>query len=215
MLLPLQALAGALVAGAVALGLPAHPFGPPSTARIGADGSRVTLSWLAAEDDWVALGQSLGAFEDPTSGPVSTALTGEQKLARSPAVRDYLLSHVTVSQDGRPCPGRLEALERLVAEGARFSFSCPAPVTGVDVTVRALTDLNSAYRTMLTAEGPATPAQSLLTATRHTERVSFSGSGAGVPGSVTVLAAGTGAVAVAGAGVLVALRSRRRAGGRA
>ncbi|GIH29027.1 hypothetical protein Aph01nite_73370 [Acrocarpospora phusangensis] len=212
-------LAGALLAGAAVAAVPAapaaaHPFGPPSTARISVDGSHVAIAWLAAEDDWVALGQSLGAFENPTTGPVSTALTGEQKLQRSAAVRDYLLGRITVAQGGTPCPGRLESLERLVAQGARFAFDCPRPAVDLDVTVSALTDLNENYRTMLTAETPATPAQALYTARQQTTRLRFTASGGGTTAAVTTVAAGT-AAAAAIIGVLALLRVRRRKGGQA
>lgn len=178
----------------------AHPFGPPSTARIDADGTTVTLSWLAAEDDWVALGNSVGAFD------ASTTATGEEKLRRSPAVRGYLLDHVTVSQAGRVCPGELAPLADLVATGARFTFSCARPVSEVDVTLSALTDLNEAYRTVLTAE-TATPDRVLFTAATDTTRLRFSGGGSGVTGAVAGLAIGTLAAAV---GVVVLMRRRRR-----
>ncbi|MER5643184.1 hypothetical protein [Streptosporangium sp. NPDC002524] len=192
----------------------AHPFGPPSTARIGADGSRVTISWFAAEDDWVALGQSIGAFEDPASGAVSTELTGEQKLERSPALRTYLLDRVTVAQDGRRCESRLEELRELVTDGARFVFDCQSPVTRLDVTVAALTDLNKAYRTMLVAETPATPGRTLLTEAESTRRLTFSGTGGGglPPGTTSVVV--WAAVLLAGAGVSAALWRRRGTGGR-
>jgi hypothetical protein len=178
----------------------AHPFGPPSTARIDADGTTVTLSWLAAEDDWVALGTSLGAFD------ASTTATGEEKLRRSPAVRDYLLDHVTVSQAGRGCPGELAALADLVTAGARFTFSCARPVSEVDVTLSALTDINEAYRTVLTAE-TATPDRVLFTAATDTTRLRFSGGGSGVTGAVAGLAIGTLLAAVGG---VVLMRRRRR-----
>ncbi|GAA0827199.1 hypothetical protein ACFQVD_04380 [Streptosporangium amethystogenes subsp. fukuiense] len=188
----------------------AHPFGPPSTARIEADGSRVTISWLPAEDDWVALGQSLGAFEDPSTGTVSTELTGEQKLERSTALRDYLLEKITVAQAGRPCESRLEELRALLVDGARFVFDCRSPVTEVDVTIAALTDLNTAYRTMLIAGDSATPRQTLFTEAVSTRRLSFSGSGGnGGSGQTTSVAVGT-AVLLAGAGAFVVLRTRRR-----
>ena len=178
----------------------AHPFGPPSTARAEADGRTVTLSWAAAEDDWVALGTSLGAFDS------STATTGEEKLRRSPAVRDYLLDKITVSQAGRACRGELAPLADLVGSGARFTFSCAAPVSEVDIRLGALTDLNEAYRTVLTAEA-ATPDRALFTAAQDTMRLRFSGGGSGVTGSVVGVAAGT---VVAAAGVLVLMRRRRR-----
>ncbi|WP_062347275.1 hypothetical protein [Herbidospora yilanensis] len=209
-------LTGALLAAAAVAATPAapaaaHPFGPPSTARISVDGSHVAIAWLAAEDDWVALGQSLGAFENPANGPVSTALTGEQKLQRSAAVRDYLLGRITVAQSGTPCPGRLESLERVVAQGARLTFDCPRPAVDLDVTVSALTDLNENYRTMLTAETPATPAQTLYTARQQTSRLRFTGSGGGTTAAVITVAAGT-AAAAAVIGVVVLLRVRRRKG---
>ncbi|MGW4792855.1 hypothetical protein ACWEPC_10640 [Nonomuraea sp. NPDC004297] len=182
----------------------AHPFGPPSTATIGADGNRVTLAWLPAEDDWVSLGRSVGAFESPATG-AGTTLTGEQKLARSTAVRDYLLKHVGVTQAGRPCAAELAPLERLLAQGARFSFDCPDPVVDVDVRIGVLTDLHEAYRTMLTAQTPAEPGKALLTAEADTRRLRFDASaGGGVPLAVPAVAL------VAVLGVLSAFLVRRR-----
>ncbi|MFB7269454.1 hypothetical protein [Streptomyces sp. NPDC056244] len=208
-------LAGAALAcfGTLASPAPAavaHPFGPPSTARISADGSRVSIAWRANADDWVALGQSLGAFEDPESGTVSTELTGEQKLQRSPAVHTYLLRHITVAQDGSACKGEVAALERLLDEGARLTFDCPAPLVEADVTVSVLTDLNEAYRTMLMADGTATPRQTLFTAVDRTHHLRFTASGGGVPGSVAVVAGGTAVAVLAVVAGLFVRRSRRR-----
>ncbi|MEU5942356.1 hypothetical protein ABZ807_24965 [Micromonospora sp. NPDC047548] len=212
-------LAGTLLAGATALSAAvgpaapaaAHPFGPPSTAGISVDGARVTLAWQAAEDDWVAMGQSVGAFEDPNAGTVDTALTGEQKLQRSAAVRDYLLRHVEVSQAGRSCAEVLLPLERLLADGARFRFDCPEPVTEVRLTLTALTDLNPAYRTMVTAKTPMTPTQALFTATGTGHDLRVTATGGGRPAAVTAVATGTGLAAAGGLAVL--LVRRRRAGG--
>ncbi|GII54947.1 hypothetical protein Pth03_33360 [Planotetraspora thailandica] len=194
---------------AVAAPASAHPFGPPSTARISVDGSHVAISWMAAEDDWVALGASVGAFENPATGAVSTQLTGEQKLERSPAVHDYLLARITVSQRGRPCEGRLEPLQGLLAQGARFSFECGEPVAEVDVTMSALVDLNANYRTMLTAATPAMPTRTLFTAAATTRQLRFSASAGGMPADVTGLAAGLAVAVLAGAGGFVVLRVRR------
>ncbi|MBF8188796.1 hypothetical protein ITP53_24285 [Nonomuraea sp. K274] len=188
----------------------AHPFGPPSTARIGAEGSRVTLAWMPAEDDWVALGRSVGAFEDPAVG-TDTTLTGEEKLARSPAVRDYLLARVGVTQAGRPCAAGLAPLERLLAEGARFSFECANPVVEIDVRIDALTDLHEAYRTVLTAETPATPAQAMLTAATATRRLRFDPSAAG---GVSLVVPAVALVAALGALAAFLVRRRRHAGAR-
>ncbi|WP_341718083.1 hypothetical protein QQG74_30605 [Micromonospora sp. FIMYZ51] len=197
------ALAAVLGPGAPAA---AHPFGPPTVARAAADGTRVDLSWQPAEDDWVALGQSLGAFEDPSTGAVTTKLTGEQKLARSSTVGDYLRQRITVSQDGQACPGRLEPLDDLLARGARLTFDCPGPVRTLDITVTALTDLNQAYRTVLRAEA-ATPAEALFTATDGTHRVDFSRSGRRLDPTATLT---VGITALGGLGALLLLLSRRR-----
>ncbi|TDB94266.1 hypothetical protein E1091_11145 [Micromonospora fluostatini] len=210
-------LAGALLAGAAALGVAAgpatpvaaHPFGPPSTGGIDATGTRVSLVWRAAEDDWVALGQSVGAFEDPDAGPVDTTLTGEQKLQRSTAVRDYLLRHIGIGQAGQACAGTLLPLEQLLTEGARFRFDCPEPVTEIRLTLTALTDLNPAYRTVVTADAPMDPAQALFTAAASSHDLRLTASGGGPPGAVTAVAAGTGLAAV---GVLAFVLLRRRAG---
>jgi hypothetical protein len=188
----------------------AHPFGPPSTAQVSVDGSSITLSWLAAEDDWVALGHHVGAFADQAPSD----LTGEQKLQRSPAVRDYLLGRIKVSQGGRPCTGDLEPLEAVLRQGARLTFDCPGPVTDLDITLTALTDLNSAYRTVLRADTPATPGQVLFTASAPTQHVRFSATGGGGPMPVAAVAAGGAVVLAGGLGALFVLRPRRRAVGR-
>ncbi|MEV0971298.1 hypothetical protein [Microtetraspora glauca] len=199
-----------LAVGGLAPAAAAHPFGPPSTARVSVDGANVAVTWLAAEDDWVALGQSLGAFEDPSTGAVSVELTGEQKLQRSSAVRDYLLSRVAVTRDGMRCPGRLEPLERLLADGARFVFECPGPVVDADITVEALTDLNASYRTMITADTPATPDRALLTAARATQRMRFTSAGTSSGVMSVALSGSLGAVGVAALGAIVLVRRRRR-----
>ncbi|MFI7079790.1 hypothetical protein ACIBO1_21045 [Micromonospora sp. NPDC049903] len=209
-----RSIAGALLAGTAALAVTtggggpaaAHPFGPPTTAQVAADGSRVDLSWQPAEDDWVALGQSLGAFEDPSTGPVATQVTGEQKLRDSLAVQDYLRERITVSQQGRPCRGELQPLDALLAQGARLRFECPAPVTALDITVTALTDLNQAYRTVLRAES-ATPAEALFTGAVGTHRVDFTRSGGG---SAPAAALAVGVVAAGGLGALLVALTRRR-----
>ncbi|MFI6286996.1 hypothetical protein ACIBCM_19975 [Streptomyces sp. NPDC051018] len=60
-------------------------------------------------------------------------------LKKQPA--DYLRTHVVVTQDGRPCP--VDRAQRL-----ELRFGCPEPVDRIELTVTALTDINSAYRTL-------------------------------------------------------------------
>jgi hypothetical protein len=186
----------------------AHPFGPPATAQVDVDGTEVAIIWQAAEDDWVALGQSLGAFEDPTNGPVDTTLTGEQKLARSTEVRDYLTERIAVRQDGEPCPSTVLPLEDLLRRGARLTFECPRPVTGLEIRLDALTDLHTAYRTVLTSGGPMTPDQVLFTSAQTTHQVTMSGDDA-VAG-LGLVAVGAGVAAAGGTAVLIAWRLLRR-----
>ena len=128
--------------------LPAHPFGPPLTATLSTDGTQVTLQWVAADDDWVSLGEHVGAFDVADAD----ALTGAELLARSPGVTDYLLEHLTVAQDGTACEGRVDAIDPL-GEGARLVFDCAEPVSEVELTVSALTDINESYRTVVSNEG--------------------------------------------------------------
>lgn len=199
--------AATLVVVVTAAPAAAHPFGPPSTARISADSTRVTITWRAAEDDWVALGQSLGAFEDPTAGPVATDLTGEEKLARSAAVHDYLTGRIAVRQNGVACSATLLPLQDLIQRGARLEFDCPAPVTEIEVRLAALTDLHSAYRTVLTADGAMTPGQALFTAAEPAHRVTLADEGGG-PSAVTGVAVGTATALAAGLAVLTVRRRR-------
>jgi hypothetical protein len=147
--------------------LPAHPFGPPLTATVSTDGTQVTMRWVAADDDWVSLGEHLGAFDAPDAD----TLTGAQLLARSPEVSEYLLEHLTVTQDGTDCVGSIESIDPL-GEGARLIFDCAEPVSKVELTVAALTDINESYRTVVSNEGQT---GTLFTATTATQPWDFDG----------------------------------------
>lgn len=186
----------------------AHPFGPPATAHVDVDGTEVAIVWQAAEDDWVALGQSLGAFEDPTNGPVDTTLTGEQKLARSADVHNYLTERIAVRQNGEPCRPTVLPLADLLRQGARLTFECPRPVADLEIRLDALTDLHTAYRTVLTSDGPMTPDQVLFTSAQTTHQVTMSGDDTGA--GLGPVAAGTGVAAAGGTAVLIAWRVLRR-----
>ncbi|MFF0223419.1 hypothetical protein [Streptomyces sp. NPDC004629] len=186
----------------------AHPFGPPSTAEVSVQGSRLLLAWNTDKLDWVLLGRSLGVFDGRDGS--SPGLSFEQRLQQSPAVRAYLLKHIAVGQAGRPCRGTVSgAMEDFVAQGAQLVFACPAPVTEVDVTISALTDLHPAYRTMLTAQGPAEPQQTLFTSAEPTTPVRFTASGGSVRRTVALFSIGTSVAALAIGGWALR-RSRRR-----
>ncbi|WP_157877416.1 hypothetical protein [Streptomyces odonnellii] len=207
---PRVLLAGATAAVLTTLAGPApsagaHPFGPPSTAEVSVQGSRLVIAWNTDKLDWVTLGESLGVFDGQKSGG-----SFEQRLQHSTAVRDYLLEHITVGQGRRPCHGTvLGAMEEFLARGAQVAFDCPAPVVEADVTIGALTDLHPAYRTMLTSEGPAEPQQTLFTSSQPTRHVQFTASGGSVRRTVVVFSAGT-VVAALAIGLFVLRRSRRR-----
>ncbi|ROT29797.1 hypothetical protein [Micromonospora sp. HM5-17] len=139
---------------------------------------------------------------------MATELTGEQKLRRSNRVHDYLLDRITVRQDDAPCPGRVVALDRLLDQGARLRFECPAEVAELDITLTALTDLNEAYRTVLTSQTPAVPRRVLFTAAEPTHRMRFSADGGG-PGLTGALV-GAGAALATALATLAVVRLRRR-----
>ncbi|MFE0630737.1 hypothetical protein ACFW3D_27735 [Streptomyces sp. NPDC058864] len=209
------ALAGAALAICSAVAGPApsasaHPFGPPSTAEVSVDGSRLVIAWNTDKLDWVALGQSLGVFKGQDGGRSPSSLSFAQRLQGSPVVRDYLLKHLAVAQAGRPCHAAVVgAMENFLARGAQVAFDCPAPVVDVDVTISALTDLHPAYRTMLTSTGPAQPQQTLFTSARPSTHLRFTASGGGVRRTVAAFSVGT-FVAALGIGGFVLWRSRRR-----
>jgi hypothetical protein len=183
--------------------LPAHPFGPPLTATLSTDGSQVTMQWVAADDDWVSLGEHVGAFDAPDAD----TLTGAQLLARSPEVSDYLQGHLTVAQDGADCPSRVDVIDPL-GEGVRLVFDCAAPVGEVELTVSALTDVNESYRTVVSNEGET---GTLFTAETATQPWDFA-AGDGVSSTLPLLIA---AVVLLMVGAVAGLLWWRRSAARA
>lgn len=150
----------------------AHPLGSPLGARIAADGKEVTVAWVAPEDDWVTLGYSVGTL--PTRPGTLTAF---QAIRRSTAVRDYLLSHITITQAGSRFAGKMgpdvaDDARTFLREGMPFTFSCPAEVAAVDLHISALTDVDERYRTKAVAD--AEPGEAIYTKSRHTRRWDFS-----------------------------------------
>lgn len=186
----------------------AHPFGPPPTARISAKGSHIHLVWKATADDWVLLGQALGAFDNPTGDEAFATLTGEQKLQRSKKLHAYLLDRIGITQSGAPCRGALAIPQHLLDNGVDFTFTCPRPAGDVDVRLAALTDLDAAYRTVLSATH-ATPARTLVTSENTTRHLDFSAH-APTGGASAAALATSGIAAVAAAGGLFALLRPRR-----
>ena len=150
----------------------AHPFGPPPTARIAAEGRTVTIDWSATPDDAVAVGEKLGlmppgsvaAYRQESAAQVAPSGRDEAMLSASPRLAEYLTSAITVTQAGQLCPTTVPKIVDFVHTGARVVATCPAEVEQVDLRITMLHDVNKAYRTV--AIGIRTdPAQSVFTAT--------------------------------------------------
>jgi hypothetical protein len=74
-------------------------------------------------------------------------------IGKSPQLTGYLLRRITVTDGTRPCTGMVEPILALGLKGATVDYTCPGPATTATVTVRMLTDLNPAYKTLAT--GPS------------------------------------------------------------
>lgn len=192
---PLLALARVLVLVAVAAGtaiLPgtawAHPFGPPPTATVTAEGRTVVVEWRAAADDTMALGVHLGLLPPDTleayqEGPTQVAPSArdEALLASSPELRRYLLEHIVVAQDGRACAGEVVRTEGFVHEGARIAYRCPVEVGAVELRLGMLHAVHAAYRTFALADR-AMPSEAVFTATVPARELDFGAGAAGQSG---------------------------------
>ncbi len=205
MLLPL-----ALVASPAA----AHPFGPPPTARISAEGRTVTVAWSATPDDAVAIGENLGimppgsvaAYRQEGAAQVAPSSEDEARLSASAELVEYLTDNITVEQDGTPCEPTVPAIDDFVHAGARVVARCPIAVERATLRITMLHDINEAYRTV--GIGRRTdPAQSVFTVAAPQLEWQFGVSPRTRP-SPAVVGAAAGAV-LAGIGLL-ALGYRRR-----
>jgi hypothetical protein len=155
----------ALVLGLVPTPAEAHPFGPPPRSWLEVDGTTVLLSWEAAYDDYLALGEQLGYFEPGTSAAyldpsvqVAPPRSDEQALTDSDELRTYLAANLVVAQDGEPCDLDLIHTERFVERGAIVRHQCPQPVEELTLRITMLQEINEAYRTFgLAEEGPPGP----------------------------------------------------------
>lgn len=152
----------ALLAAALALLLlapeaRAHPLGagPPPTAHLAADGSRVEIAWTAQEDDVADLAEHLGLVPEGTSeaflgmvGPSPLDRSERAALSAEPALAQAFADGVAVEQDGVACGGRVDVADDVLADGVSFEFSCPERVGVVDVTIDLLHDVDPVYRTV-------------------------------------------------------------------
>ncbi|GAA4452834.1 hypothetical protein GCM10023170_042160 [Phytohabitans houttuyneae] len=158
-------LAGVLACAAAAVcAVPApagaHPFGDPQTVAIEADPGRpevVRVRWrVGGLDDLTVLGVALGLLPRDRvmlDGAVSYRDSDAAVVGPSRQLADYLLKRVTVTSDGRACPGAVAPPADLARAGATIDFTCAGAVGVASVGVRTLTDLDPAYRTLATGPG--------------------------------------------------------------
>ncbi len=133
----------------------AHSSGQPPQARLSADGRVVNVHLTGAADDMANIGVALGLLPATTvdayigTGPFEDIPTPTQivVLSRSPALRDYLLSHVQVRQDGMPCAGTATPASDFITNGARLTFTCAEVVDQVTLRITVLQDRDPAYAT--------------------------------------------------------------------
>jgi hypothetical protein len=131
-----------------------HAAGMPPHASLTADGDTIHVELTSASDDAALIGSSLGLLPEGSmewylgesdDGPPTDEEIRE--FSASPDLRDYLLEHVEVRQDGAPCAGRADPAEDFVLDGAKLRFTCPEPVEEVDLRITILHDQDPAYRT--------------------------------------------------------------------
>ncbi|MGZ0153410.1 hypothetical protein ACXJJ3_40535 [Kribbella sp. WER1] len=132
----------------------AHPFGDPQTVAIDAEGSVVHVQWkVGGLDDLTLLGVALGVLPQDRvmlDGAVIYQPSDGTAIAPSPKLGEYLLRQITVASHGKECPGTVQPVGDLAKAGVSIDYTCPEAVGAVDVTVKTLTDLNSAYKTLAT-----------------------------------------------------------------
>ncbi len=142
----------------------AHPFGDPQTVDIAVDGATVELRWRAAQDDLTALAMRLNlidgprrtVFRDGALVPERSQAADVDLLAEHPSLSAYLLAATGVRVEGERCSGSVTDTTDLMGGGAVIVFECPRASAVVDVTMRTLTDIHPAYRTLAAGPGGAT-----------------------------------------------------------
>jgi len=150
----------AILAATLALAAPApraqaHPFGPPQTATVVATaGDSLQVRWkFGGSDDISYLAVALDVLPDDRvtlDGAVFFEDGDDSLVASAPAFHDYVLQHILVANDGRPCTGVVEALSELTEDGATVDYRCPTPLGTAALTIDMLNDLHPAYRTLTT-----------------------------------------------------------------
>lgn len=193
----------------------AHPFGPPPTARISAQGDTVTIDWSATPDDAVAIGElleimppgSVAAYRQEGAAQVAPSGADEARLSASDLLAEYLTNHITVTQAGQQCEASVPAIPDFVHRGARVVARCPAAVDKATLRITMLQDINDAYRTV--GIGTMTdPAQSVFTKASPELVWRFGVTPATRPPLPALVAGGLAAAALPAAAVVLTRRRR-------
>jgi hypothetical protein len=131
-----------------------HASGELPHARLSADGEVVEVELTMAADDAALIGEVVGQLGDGAmdaylGGPIERLPTEAEirRFSASTELRRYLLEHVQVQQDGRPCAGEARPVADFLTEGAVLRFDCPEEVVEADVRITVLHDEDPAYRT--------------------------------------------------------------------
>lgn len=135
----------------------AHPFGDPQTVAISLDPARdevVRVRWkVGGLDDLTLLGVSLGVLPKHRvmlDGAAFFEARDAKAIGPSKQFSEYLLRQIKVAGNGQDCAGKVDPPTELAKFGVEIKYTCPTPVAKAKVTVRTLTDLNEAYRTLAT-----------------------------------------------------------------
>ena len=172
-------------------------------------------TWRAADDDLTALALALRVlkakrtyvYRDGALVPEESDESDAVALARSAEFGEYLTRNIRVRSGGTDCPGKLVSAANLGEDGARLEFACAGAVASPEITVRTLTDLHPAYRTLASAGderhtyGEASP----------THTWALDGSAARAGGTVLGLGIPIAVAGVAGVAGVWFLRRRRDA----
>lgn len=203
-----RALGAAILLVLVGSSAPAsgHASGQLPYAWWSAEGHQVVALWTAPADDAALIGTALGLLGPGASqayldGPADAFPTDDEiaVLSGSPQLSQYLLDNLGVRQDGVDCPGEVEPAGDFIADGARFVFTCPAPVTDAELWVTILQDQDPAYQT-LSGDGTIQDARHTAAAPEHPWDFTITVDGS--RGAPIVLYAAVGVALAAGVVVL-------------
>lgn len=133
----------------------AHPLGPPQQVVLSlAASDQVQVNWKSgAPDDLSWLAYDLGllpADRVMLDGAINPSPTDAELLNDSPALSEYLLRQMQVSDAQGSCAAKVTDIHDMATTGATVVFTCSGPVTQARVKLQLLTDLEATYATIAT-----------------------------------------------------------------